>query len=335
MKVGCHTIEQHLLQHHTAISLNGPFMKHLHLTVLTSALIAFAGLTSCAAPTSHTETLSATPESGQLPEPTAADSTPPSTLAQAPAAPSQNASTPNSPASENQVTQRPQLIKKATLSLEVASVKESFAQVREIVNTQQGDVLSLNDSGGDVTEEIAQKRRQITFEMRVPAQNLDNTLDALTELGKVGDRTITSEDVSAQLVDTQARITNSRKSEAALQEIMSRSGDISDVLEVSRELSQVRQNIEQMSARQESLKAQVRYSTITLNLETTVAPSETSAQPTFSRQIKDSWQSATNSVGDFTTDLLQIGIWLLAYSPYLAVLLCGALVIKKATRPST
>ncbi len=310
-------------------------MKRLYLALLTSSFVALSGLTSCAAPNDSTQAdYSSDAETGSLPEAAGMDATA-SKVAQAPEALVQTTSTPDSPSVSNQVSRRPQLIKKADLSLDVESVDESFRKVREIVNAQQGDVLSLDDRGGDEVEGIARNRRQIRFEMRVPADNLDGTLDALTELGEVRDRSITTEDVSAQLVDIQARVSNSRKSEAALQEIMSRSGDIADVLEVSRELSQVRQEIEQMAARQESLKAQVRYSIIRLSLESVVAPSDVSSKPAFSRQIGSSWKSATSSVGDFTTDLLQLGIWLLAYSPYLAILLCGAVLLRKATRSST
>ena len=311
-------------------------MKRIYIAVLTGSFVALTGLTSCAAPNSESQADFATEtEVVSLPESVEMDAAANSTIAQAPEALTQKADDASSPAPKNQVSRRPQLIKKANLSLDVESVDESFKKVREIVSAQQGDVLSLDDRGGDKVEGLGQNRRQIRFEMRVPAQNLDEALDALTELGEVRDRSITTDDVSAQLVDIQARVNNSRKSEAALQEIMSRSGEISDVLEVSRELSQVRQEIEQMAARQESLKAQVRYSTISLSLESIVEPSSVSNKPAFSRQITHSWKSATSSVGDFTTDLLQLGIWLLAYSPYLAILLCGAVVLRKATRPST
>ena len=226
------------------------------------------------------------------------------------------------PTVENDVTQSPQLIKKASLLLSVDSVEESFEQAKKIVIAQQGNLLSLHDQGDN--------QRRITSEMRVPQQNLDATLDALAKVGTVRDRTLSTEDVSTQLVDIQARLSNARKSEAALQEIMSRSGDIADVLAVSRELSNVRQSIEQMAAQQKSLQSQVSYSTISLSLESAIAASPT--KPAFTRQLSNSWEGATHSVGEFTTDLLQLGLWLLAYSPYLAILLCGALIARKVRR---
>ena len=291
-------------------------MKRLWLALLTSSIVAVSGLTGCAqSPSGDTAESAAAIGSAAM---NSADKVAP----QASEAPAQEANVFSEPPIEKSATQSPQLIKKASLSLSVDSVEESFEKVKEIVNAQQGDLLSLHEQG--------ENQRRISSEMRVPQQNLEATLDAIAKIGTVRDRTISTEDVSSQLIDIQARLSNARKSETALQEIMSRSGDISDVLAVSRELSNVRQSIEQMAAQQKSLQTQVSYSTISLSLESAIAASPT--KPAFTRQLSNSWEGATHSVGEFTTDLLQLGLWLLAYSPYLAILLCGALIVRKVRR---
>ena len=300
-------------------------MKRFTFALLTGSAIVLSGLTSCA-PSSTSEM--ASPSAAM--EPSADSEAAPAPLA-APGAIAQKTSadsgslTANTAGAEDsvtQVTQRPQLIKRASLVLSVDAVEAGYEQVRKIVAAQQGDVLSMSDTGD--------RQRTLTFEIRVPQAKLDATLDALSAIGKIRDRTISTEDVSNQLVDLQARLINARKSEAALQEIMSRSGDIADVLAVARELSTVRQNIEQMTAQQKNLQTQVSYSTISLNLTSDAIA--TIDKPTFSRQLANSWEGATSSVGEFTTDLLQIGLWLLVYSPYLAVLLGGVVMARKVTR---
>ena len=281
-------------------------MKRLWFALLTGSVVAVSGLTSCApSPSSRTANSSVTMDSAAKVAPQG-----------------QEAITDAEPPADSDATQSPQLTRKASLSLSVDSVEESFEQAKEIVTAQQGNLLSLHDQGDN--------QRRITSEMRVPQQNLDATLEALTKIGTVRDRTLSTEDVSSQLVDIQARLSNARKSEAALQEIMSRSGNIADVLAVSRELSNVRQSIEQMAAQQKSWQSQVSYSTISLNLESAIAAAPT--KPAFTRQLSNSWKDATHSVSEFTTDLLQLGLWLLAYSPYLAALLCGVLIARRVRR---
>ncbi|MEM6449795.1 MAG: DUF4349 domain-containing protein [Cyanobacteria bacterium P01_D01_bin.105] len=291
-------------------------MKRIVLSLLTGSLVVAAGLTSCGAAPSGRVTESAIEPQAEL-DMTASVRTTENQLAQATSAPGE-------PPVDTRQTERPQLIKRASLVLSVDSIEDSFNQVREIMVAQQGDVLTMNDRGD--------RQRQVSFQLRVPQQNLEATLDQFSEMGTIRSRAITTEDVSSQLVDLQARISNAQKQEEALKEIMSRSGDISDVLEVSRELNSVRQSIEQMTAQQKSLQTQVRYSIIDLSLSSSIisAPDK----PAFTRQLANSWGAATSSVGEFTTDLMQLGLWLLAYSPYIFVVLCGAAIARKLVRRS-
>ena len=304
-------------------------MKHLWLSLLTGSVLTLAGLTGCASSPSSTAEIAQ--PSGSLDA--AADWATPT-----PETSAQKSADSSEPPIEQASAQRPQLIKRAALSLSVESVEESIQQVREVVSAQQGDVLLLSDhaQGTNATGDrpSSASRKQATWlEIRVPQDRFDSAIDALAEIGEVQDRSITTEDVSSQLVDLQARISNSQKSEEALKEIMSRSGEISDVLEVSRELSQVRQEIEQMKAVQQALKTQVGYSTISVSLESAIV--QTPSQPAFTRQLANTWSASTSSVGHFTTDLLQLGLWLLVYSPYIAVLLGGAAIARKVLRRST
>jgi len=295
-------------------------MKRFGLAVLTSSVFALSALTSCAqSPTTSAATDSIAPESpaaGNVADESMAQAEADVIMAQ-PA--SQPISQPASQATTGAIAQ-PQLIKRAHLALSVDSVEESSEQIVTIVRSQNGDVLAMQDYGD--------RQRSIDFELRVPQEKLDATLAALIEMGTVRSRSVTTEDVSSQLVDLQARLINARKSEAALQEIMSRSGEIADVLAVSQELSTVRQSIEQMAATQKNLQTRVSYSTVTLSLQSAIAASPN--QPNVATQLATSWNQATDSVGDFTTDLLQLGLWLLVYSPYWLLLAGGAMLANKA-----
>lgn len=206
---------------------------------------------------------------------------------------------------------QPQLIKQAQLSLVVESIDDSLKDASQVIRTHQGDILDLQDNQIEAVERTAYLR------IRVPQANLDALLAALGELGTVQQQGLSAEDVSAQIVDAQARLRNLRKSEESLLKIMERSGEISHVLEVSRELSRVREQIEQIDARVQNLKTQVRYSTVELTLAAAVA-SQPAGRP-LGETIGATWQEATQSVGDLTVGLMQMGLWLLAYSPYLLV----------------
>lgn len=208
----------------------------------------------------------------------------------------------------------PQLVKKAEIALRVNSVEKTIRAVSNIIQQQQGDLLGLEDR--KPLEESTY--RNASMQMRVPQNKLENTLDKLAELGTVERRTLSAEDVSNQLVDYEARLRNLRKQETMLLKIMERSGSIPDVLRVTQELSLVRQQIEQIDAQLSNLKNRVAYSTITLTLEEAIA--NRVPERSVGLQVQESWNEATTSVVALTADLLKMGIWLLAFSPYLLVI---------------
>lgn len=233
------------------------------------------------------------------------------------------ANTASAPARESSLSQkaeaapiarsRPQLIKKAAISLTVNSVDQTIDAVSQIINQQQGDLIGLKQQ----QPKNDNPRYTATIQLRIPENRLEPTLEQLAKLGTVESRNITAEDVGDRLVDFQARLTNLQKTEANLQKIMDRAGSVRDVLSVSQELSNVRQTIEQIDAQLKSLQNQVAYSTITLNLEAAV--SSTSPQPALGLQVKETWNNSTHSLSAFSVGLLKLGIWLIVYSPYLLI----------------
>ncbi len=208
----------------------------------------------------------------------------------------------------------PQLVKRAELVLEVDAVDDAIDQAVAIARRVGGDVLRLQNQ----TPPNESIQHTAFLELRVPQAQLESAIDQLSGLGTVDQQYLTAEDVSAQLVDYEARLRNLRKAEETVLGIMDRSGEVSDVLQVAQELRNIRQSIEQIDGQLANLRNQVAFSTLSLTLEAKTAG--TPSQTTVVTQLGNSWKGATRSVADFTVDLMQIGIWLLVYSPYWLVL---------------
>ncbi|MEL6221024.1 MAG: DUF4349 domain-containing protein [Cyanobacteria bacterium J06627_8] len=219
-----------------------------------------------------------------------------------------------------------QLVKRAELSLDVETVDDAIDQVTVIVRGVGGDILMLQNQlpRNETSPHVA------SLQLRVPQTQLDTAMEQFSELGAVDQQSLMAEDVSSQLVDFEARLRNLRKAEETVLGIMERSGEIGDVLQVAQELRNIRQSIEQIDGQLASLRNQVRYSTISLTLRAEAAsiPSQT----TVVTQLGDSWQQATRSVGSFTVGLMQLGIWLLVYSPYWLVIAAMGYGVFRFTR---
>jgi hypothetical protein len=228
-------------------------------------------------------------------------------------------------ASTPKVPQRKtQLIKKANLGLSVQNVEKAIQGVTRITASHQGDLLGLDDQipKDDTT------RRKATLSLRVPANQLEDALFALSKLGVTESRSIQVDDVSSQLVDFESRLRNLRKSEATVLKIMDRSGSVGDVLKVSQELGEIRNSIEQIDGQVQNLKQQVAYSTVNLILEEAIA--QTPQGRSLGNQLQESWAQSTHSMGVLTTRLIQLGVWILVFSPYLIGLVFIMMLGRKA-----
>ncbi|MEO1427904.1 MAG: DUF4349 domain-containing protein [Cyanobacteria bacterium J06633_8] len=221
---------------------------------------------------------------------------------------------------------KPQLIKKAQITVIVNSLDQSIDVVEQIINQQNGYLLSLEETQLN----NSYSRPNATIQMRVPQNLLETTLNKLSELGTIQSRSISAEDVGEQIVDFQARLSNLRRTESNLQKIMDKSGSVKDILGVAQELSKVREQIERITAQLKSLQNQVAYSTITLNLEAAV--SNTSNQPGLPSQIQDAWNNSTSSFSAFTLGLMKLGIWMIVYTPYLLILVTAGYFLKRRVR---
>ena len=86
-------------------------------------------------------------------------------------------------------------------------------------------------------------------------------------LGSVTGEVQSGDDVTERVVDIEARLANGRNTEKRLGEVLrNRTGDVSDVLAVEREIARVREEIERLDGERTNLERRVAYATVTLEV---------------------------------------------------------------------
>lgn len=138
------------------------------------------------------------------------------------------------------------IIYNVAMHLIVKDTDEAFAGIQRLAKEMGGFVSESN-----VWREDTFRRGTITI--RVPVGQLDDALAQLRALAlDVESENIDSQDVTEEYVDLEARLTNERRTEAELLELLesrSETGKTQDILEVHRELGNVRAQIEQIEGR--------------------------------------------------------------------------------------
>jgi hypothetical protein len=193
------------------------------------------------------------------------------------------------------------IIKTGQLSLEVDGIDAALATATGKISAL-GGYVSGSDRKGDGDQLVA------TVTYRIPASQWDEALVALRGLATkvLGEQTQT-QDVTGDVVDLGARITNLQATEAALQAIMARATKISDVLEVQAQLTDVRGQIEQLSTQRKHLQEQASYSTLTVSYSLKAQAAVLVSQKKF--DPNDEIDKASASLVDVFQGLATAGIW--------------------------
>ena len=157
------------------------------------------------------------------------------------------------------------IVRTAHLELEVEDVASVLLDARAEIASLGGYV-----SGSDEYDQGDRRWASVTY--RVPVDRFADAIDALRGLSdRVARESTQSQEVTATVVDLDARITNLRASEESLIEIMDRSGRMEDVLAVQTRLEDVRGQIEQLEAQRTNLADQAALSTLSVSWFTPVA----------------------------------------------------------------
>jgi hypothetical protein len=150
-----------------------------------------------------------------------------------------------------------------SLDLIVRDTAEAFEGVQQIAE-EMGGYISDSNLWRD------QDHQRGSMTVRVPAERLDEAVTKFRALAvDVESQQLDSQDVTEEYVDLEARLENERRTERELQELLesrSERGKTADILEVHRELSRVRSQIEQIQGRLKYLENLSSMATVRISL---------------------------------------------------------------------
>jgi hypothetical protein len=151
------------------------------------------------------------------------------------------------------------LIKNGFLEIETASLEKSRNEVMQLLK---------NFKGAYISEERIENfpfRESNTLTLRIPSKFFDTFIQALIQSeGRVVQKNISTEDVTEEYLDVNARIKAKKELESRYLELLKKAVKVEELLQIEREIGTLRADIESYEGRLNYLKQQISFSTITL-----------------------------------------------------------------------
>jgi hypothetical protein len=212
------------------------------------------------------------------------------------------------------------IIRTGQVSIEVDSLETAIAVVSRLALESGGYLANTAIQSG------TKEHRTATLEIKVPADRYERAVEGLRRVGKVLTATTSAQDVGEEYVDVAARMSNSRRLEERLINLLAtRTGKLDDVLSVERELARVREEIERYEGRLRFLKTQTSMSTLTVTISEPVAIVGNPGSNVIVEAVKHAWRNGVTVVASG----IEIAGGLV---PLVVVLIGAALVARKFVR---
>ena len=153
------------------------------------------------------------------------------------------------------------LIRNASVEIEIVNFDDALQKITAFAKEEHGYVATTD------SEKQANGKLRGQVVVKVLPENLDRFLQKVRGLGELKNQTLGTEDVTKAYFDTDARLKNAHVMEQRLIDMLkTKTGKVSDLLQVEKELDRVREEIEKMQGELKYWDSQVQFATVTISL---------------------------------------------------------------------
>ena len=163
----------------------------------------------------------------------------------------------------NEITDNRKLIRRASLTIESTEFQKSINHINGLVSAHGGYIQNSQISGNRYG---SQDNRSAYIVVRIPDTKLSLFLDGAEDLGNIISRSESTEDVTAQYTDTQAKLTSLKTEFDRLLVLIDRAEKLEDIIRLEERLSQVRYQMDSVTAQLKMLDNEVDFSTVSLEI---------------------------------------------------------------------
>jgi len=224
----------------------------------------------------------------------------------------------------DEVTVDRKIVRTGHLTLEVEDITETIDEVAALAEELDGYVVSSN-------KREREDRTSGQVSVRIPVERFDEAFDRLRQLAvDVPYESTEGRDVTEEYTDLEAQLHNLEATEAQYLELLKKAEKVEDILNVQRELSNVRGEIERIKGRMQYLERTSDMSFIEVSLR------ETKPLGAAGWSASETFKSAISGLITFGKVLANIAIWLAIFCPiWIAVIFLIRFILRRRKAKAT
>lgn len=202
------------------------------------------------------------------------------------------------------------IIQSGNISLQTTTYDKATAGIEALVSQYGGFVQNSTTQGTGQSG----NSRTASYTIRIPAAKLDTFLGGVGDFGKVISKSKTGQDVTQNYYDTDAHLTTLKAEKERILDILSKTQNMTDLLTIEQRLTEVDNQIEQLTGELQKMDSLIDMSTVTINISEVVEITNT--PNSFFGQIGS---VLSGSVKALLTTFKYIAIVLIAVLPFAVV----------------
>lgn len=214
------------------------------------------------------------------------------------------------------------IIYNASMELESKQFEAARDAVLQAAARANGYVQESSEGGN-----AERGTRWINYTFRIPSEHYNDFLASASGAGNLLSKSESTQDVTADYVDIEARLESLRTQESRLLELAGQAEKLEDLLAIEEQLTQVRYQIESYTGQRRVYDSLISYSTVEVHLSEVQALTPT--DPSFATQVGAAFRGSWNN---FVEGLQSLLIGLIYALPSLIVLGLIALAAVLALR---
>ncbi|NDI98498.1 DUF4349 domain-containing protein [Flavobacterium sp. LaA7.5] len=200
----------------------------------------------------------------------------------------------------------PKIIKNANLAFETDDLNATANTIQTAVKKYKAQVQHDSESKSSY-------RMSRDMLIRIPSKHFENFIaDIGTGVAYFDRKEISAQDVTEEYIDIEARIKAKKTLENRYLELLKKAGKVSEMLEIEKELSAIREEIEAQQGRLNYMKNRVAMSTVNIEFYK-ITEAQADATISYGSKMGNAIKSGFNSLSSFFIGLLYLWPFILIF----------------------